>query len=49
MVPYILDANSDLLIFVKRNLSIAPNAPPLATNTILNNIIKLDVAPLLLQ
>ena len=40
IVPYILDANNDLLILVKRYLKIAPNAPPLATYIKLINIIK---------
>ena len=41
IVPYILDANNDLLILVKRYLKTAPNAPPLATYIRLINIIKL--------
>ena len=49
IVPQILDANNDLLIFVKIYLIIAPNAPPVATKIKLNNILKLEVGPLLLQ
>ena len=43
------DTKNNLLKFVKRYLSTAPNAPPVATNIKLNNILKLEVVPLLLQ
>ena len=43
------DTNNNLLTFVKRYLSTAPNAPPVATKIKLNNIFKLGVVPLLLQ